>query len=445
MKQKNMVLMVVAVGCGLVAAFLTANMNAKPQQVEMRGVLVAVKDIPVGTTLSEDDLKEFVKLKQLPKDSIGKDVIDTEKDLVGKRLTRAVRTDETFNKADLSKGGVVTIPEGYSMVTLPMNAGQAVAGFAGPGSRVDIVTSVRLENKLTALPLLVNMLVLAIDGQTTYPKEGVFSGVSMVSFAANRSQALVLELAKSRGCQMNLVLRSPDAVQSVLETGYSIESVISLLQDDKNPIRLEGFGGDVNSKKPATGMSIPSVAKMEDPKVTETVKVDEPVKPVEPSKPVEPKVVVKETVKVPVALEDIKAGTPITKDLLADTTKFGTRELPKEFAQDALTHADLSEMLGQVFRTGLGKGQWATKSLVGSQEAKAAPPDEPLLPKGGEPEPAPKAQRRTHDVTIHTSNEARTYRYEEIAPGKLRFLYEVRPDSKPANEAEFKVPEKKVD
>ena len=28
--EKNLILMVVAVGCGLVAAFLTAQMNAKP-------------------------------------------------------------------------------------------------------------------------------------------------------------------------------------------------------------------------------------------------------------------------------------------------------------------------------------------------------------------------------------------------------------------------------
>ena len=31
MKQKNLILMVVAVGCGLVAAFLTTQINAKPK------------------------------------------------------------------------------------------------------------------------------------------------------------------------------------------------------------------------------------------------------------------------------------------------------------------------------------------------------------------------------------------------------------------------------
>ena len=39
MKQKNLILMVVAVGCGLVAAFLTTQINAKPkvEKVEVLG------------------------------------------------------------------------------------------------------------------------------------------------------------------------------------------------------------------------------------------------------------------------------------------------------------------------------------------------------------------------------------------------------------------------
>ena len=54
MKQKNLILMVVAVGCGLVAAFLTTQINAKPK-VEKVEVLVAAKDLPVGTMFTKED------------------------------------------------------------------------------------------------------------------------------------------------------------------------------------------------------------------------------------------------------------------------------------------------------------------------------------------------------------------------------------------------------
>ncbi len=55
MKQKNLILMVVAVGCGLVAAFLTTQINAKPK-VEKIAVWVAAKDLPVGTVFTKAEI-----------------------------------------------------------------------------------------------------------------------------------------------------------------------------------------------------------------------------------------------------------------------------------------------------------------------------------------------------------------------------------------------------
>ena len=64
MKQKNVILMVVAVGCGLVAAFLTSQMSGKTvDQVE---VVVASRDLAVGTTLTAEDLQGAVKVVKRP-------------------------------------------------------------------------------------------------------------------------------------------------------------------------------------------------------------------------------------------------------------------------------------------------------------------------------------------------------------------------------------------
>src|SRR5437879_5882194 len=161
MKQKNIVLMVVAVGCGLVAAFLTSQMSAKPT-IEKVEVIVAAKDLPVGTQLSKEDLKTAVKRKSISKDSVPPTIIETEEELLEKRLTRTVHAEEMINKGDVTKGGVVSIPPGKSMATLPINLGEAVAGFVGPGSKVDVLASVKLENNLIVLPILVDMLVLAV-------------------------------------------------------------------------------------------------------------------------------------------------------------------------------------------------------------------------------------------------------------------------------------------
>jgi len=132
MKQKNVILLVVAVGCGIVAAFLTAQMRAG-QQVEQVDVLVAARDLPVGTTLTREDLKDerLVKIKKLPKDGLPPAFIVDKELLVDKRLARPLRAEETFNPQDLLKGGAITLPKDHNMVSLPVGVGQARPGSSG--------------------------------------------------------------------------------------------------------------------------------------------------------------------------------------------------------------------------------------------------------------------------------------------------------------------------
>ena len=400
MKQKNIVLMVVAVGCGLVAAFLTSQMSAKP--VEKVEVIVAAKDLQVGTQLTREDLKTAIKRKTISKDSLPTTIIENEEELLEKRLTRTVRLDEMINKSDVTKGSLVSIPPGMSMVTLPIGLGQAVAGFVGPGSKVDVLASLRLENNLTALPILVNMLVLAVDGKVGTAEGGVHQSLSMVSFAVNRQQALLLKLAQARACDMSLLLRNPEEPVNENDKGYKIDEVMKLLQDNKNPAKLADPAGEavINKKDPVSeGPTAPT------PSLSKT-----------------------EMVKVPAAIEEIAAGTQITGDLIAE--KFKLIELPKDLAADAVT--DLAALAGDklVLRHGLGKGQWVTKSLFGSAEPKAPPREEFSLPKPG-PSDKTVDVKKTRDVAIHTATGTKHFRYEEVAAGEWKLQGEVNPNQKP--------------
>ena len=75
MKQKNLILMVVAVGCGLVAAFLTTQMNAKPKVETLEATIpyAAFKKIAlsqsvqmqVGASMFELREKNRLALKDL--------------------------------------------------------------------------------------------------------------------------------------------------------------------------------------------------------------------------------------------------------------------------------------------------------------------------------------------------------------------------------------------
>jgi pilus assembly protein CpaB len=168
MKQKNIIMMAVAVGFGLVAALLTSQMSAKTQ-IEMVDVMVAAKDLPVGTSLNKEDVadEKVIKWKKIPRDVVPPGIVESPDELVDKRLSRAIRAEETINRADVTKGGVVTIPPGMQMSTVQLAAHQAVAGFVGPGSRVDVLATVRLSEKIIALPILVDMLVLAVNTDTS--------------------------------------------------------------------------------------------------------------------------------------------------------------------------------------------------------------------------------------------------------------------------------------
>ena len=431
MKQKNLALMSVAVGCGLTAAFLTSRMSAKPPAVETVELLVAVKDLPVGTMLAKDDLPKLTKKKQVSRDAVPAKAVETLDELADKRLTRAVRADEAFNPADLTKGGAVSIPSGMSMTSLQVSVAQAVAGFVGPGSRVDVLASVRMKDKILALPILVNMRVLAVNAEVTYPKEGAFQSVSTVSFAVDQPQALLIKLAQARNCDLSLLLRNPDDKETEADLGYSIEQVIRLLQEDGSKAELKDDGEGRGPKEPPPAKAEPET----------------PVAPPPAPKP--------ETVSVPVAAADLPAGTVLTADLFADPKAFAARELPKDLAADAVT--DFTPFYGQTFRTGLGKGQWATAGLIGPAEGKPGekdtftPPKEAAVkdpPKPAEapkpvekPKPAAKPPvRPIHDLSVHTPSGTRVYRYEEIKPGEWRMTGEVVPAAKPAPPAPAEAP-----
>jgi Flp pilus assembly protein CpaB len=439
MKQKNLILMVVAVGCGLVAAFLTSQMSARSSGVEQIEVIVAAKDLPVGTQLSKDELKTAVKVKKVPKDGLPPAFVTDMNDLVDKRLSRAVRMEETFNPNDLSKGGVITLPPGMDLYSVPLGASQAAAGFVGPGSRVDVLATVRHQNRILAFPLLVNMLVIAVDNNVTYSREGTFPTLSTVSFAVDRKQAMLIDLARTRGCQMSLLLRNTENKENQeRDTKYKIDEVLAMLQDVGNSAQIGGPG--MQPIEDGLKSTPPGAAKVDPKNPADPKTAIEPPKAADPPKP--------ETVKVLVATKDIPAGTRITKDLAADMRLI---ELPKALADEAF--GELSDvLLGKELVHGLAKNQWITGALVGDPTLKPKSDRYEFFPPKDEPKAEPvvgdKPRRNHHDVIIHGVSGSRVFRYEEIRPGEWRLVGEMSPtdrDAKPQAGPEGKQQERQVD
>ena len=413
MKQKNVILMVVAVGCGLVAAFLTAQMSGKT--VEQVDVIIATKDLPVGTVFTKDELKTSTMMKKMPKDGLPPQYVTNPEELLDKRLSRPMRAGETLNPQDLNKG--VALPDGHDLVALSINASQAASGFVVPGSRVDVMASLRLGNTLKVFELLVNTLVLNVNHDMTNNKNGVYADLNQVGFALTRKQAVLLELARARGCTLTIKLRNEKRTAEE-DAKYSIEETIKLLEDPQNPL-VTRTGDDKNPEARKTD-------------TTDVKPVTPGVTPADPAYAPPPSIAL---IKVLVATRDVEPNTLLTNDLIKEA--FVWRDLPKDFAGDAVL--DFTELLGgnKAFKTGVSKNQWVTYTMLGLPNPKASP-QETFVPTKPGPETGPTppvtvvsppvTKRKFIDVAVHGASGTIIHRYEEQPNGKVKKIAELTPE-----------------
>ena len=99
--SKTMILMVVAVGCGLVASFLTSRLlaergNSGPVMVKR---LVAKRNLALGTVIKDPE-KYFVE-KEFPEDSAPKKGYDNFDAIKNQKLTKPVSEDAPITKDDI--------------------------------------------------------------------------------------------------------------------------------------------------------------------------------------------------------------------------------------------------------------------------------------------------------------------------------------------------------
>ncbi|WP_439630492.1 Flp pilus assembly protein CpaB [Gemmata sp.] len=388
MKQKNLVLMGIAVACGLVAAILTANMGGPPK-VETIDLVVAKKDLTTGTAFTKENIEDLTMIAPYPKNAIPPEALPkivTDKQLlIGKRLSRATHANEYFNVADVGNKTQILFEPGKDIMSLPMTAGKAAGGFVGPGSRVDIVASVMEGTKREVLTLLPDMHVLAVDGKQDLTEQTTFPEMRMVSFAVEQKQALLIALANQRNANLELLLRHPDAPKRE----YNYDKVLSTLKNlgDKEAGVL--ITEDKKDTKPEIKM-----------------------------------------VEVYVAKEDIAPNTEIDEELIK--TKFELAKKPAEYHADAVS--DMKPYIGtfKAFKTGVAKNAYVMSSMIGAQAIRGGgtPPevtiDEKPVPMGPvqqqavEIAPWPHAfvpptppEPRTRDVGHHTNKGSIVYRYRE--------------------------------
>jgi len=408
-KQKNILLVAVAVVCGLIAAFLTSQMGAKGkrQEVETVQVPVAAIEIGVGTKIKAEEIDKYVVMKSIAKDAVPQAYVEQADFLKDKRLTRTVRQGEPFNPNDVTLNGFLNPPEGHSVMSASMSTVEAASGFIGPGAHVDIIASVLLKKsqKWVVFPLFLDMLVLAVnsDANPSQVSGGGIPNVGMVSLAVTAEQQLILQGAISRGVTMRMGLRHQDkpAQHKVLKNEEIWDILSDRIEDDK-----------------------------------------------EKAAPVIPTAPVVEMVKVKVPTVDLPAGTAITEDLIAKS--FKDAEYPLSLVpESAVKELKSYATNGDYLLKDLPANYFVPKTFLGPKPKEAAEPKMAKVgpdgtgstPKEGEPmdKPIPLPPKPVYvDVTVQTAKGALKYRYQKMPNGDHKYVGTVRPDaddeeSKPAD------------
>src|SRR5579884_110475 len=230
MKPRTMILMVVAVVCGLVASYLTSRMLAQQgsgAEEEKVKILVAKVKIPMGTKIKDPE-KYFVE-KEFVKGTEPKKAIASFEQLKDKCLNKTINVEVHVTPDDLMTAETIglsnDIPPGMRAVTIQVRSDTVVGGFVLPRSRVDVISTTRTETGPLARIMLQDVLVLAVD--TVHVRDGDKQTIaaSTVTLQVKPDDAERLALASSLG-ELRLVLRSVDDHESVSTRGVKPNDVI---------------------------------------------------------------------------------------------------------------------------------------------------------------------------------------------------------------------------
>ncbi len=221
MRAKSLILLLLALGCGLVASIgisqvIDRNKQPAPAAVETAPILVALK--PINST--ERIKLDKVKLEQWPKDKIPKGALTKPEEVENQRAKITMFEGEPIVRAKLmgeeDRRPTVEVPPGYRLVAAPADSVSAVGNLIQPGDRVDVLVYVKANfnntiNQAGAMTILQDIKVFAVNDQwrSSEDKGSESIAAKTVSLLVTPEQAEKLTLAEQLG-KLKLVLRSPD-------------------------------------------------------------------------------------------------------------------------------------------------------------------------------------------------------------------------------------------
>lgn len=193
-------------------------------------ILVAGRDLPVGTLLKHEDFKMVEWQGTPPAYAVVK-----ADEAVGRGVIANIYAGEPLNPSRLAATGAggglaATIPPGKRAVAVRVNDVVGVAGFVSPGMRVDLLASGNPPNApgnqgTVTRTVLQNIEVLSAGQNIQKDAEGKPVAVQVVNLLVTPEQAEVLSLASS-DTKIQLVLRNPLDTETTKPPGTSLAFIL---------------------------------------------------------------------------------------------------------------------------------------------------------------------------------------------------------------------------
>ena len=239
MRTRSIMLLALALGCGLVASIgISQVMDARsksPDQGERLPVFVALADIGPTQELNAQN----IKLEEWPKNIIPQGALTRLEEVEGKKTRIKIYAGEPILSSKLlganeMTGAAKDIPTGYRVAYVKVDSVSGSSNLILPGDRVDVLVFRQPNNDSNATAakiILQDIKVFAVDTQT----ETAFAAnkdekaeaitAKTISLLVTPKQSEILHAASEIAGSVKLVLRNPDDDEHVVAGGATIGDI----------------------------------------------------------------------------------------------------------------------------------------------------------------------------------------------------------------------------
>jgi pilus assembly protein CpaB len=304
MRPKSIALLLLVLGCGLVASIgITQVMSKRNTDSagagETQSIFVAMTDIGLGDQLNS----QVLQLKQWPKDvEVPAGAISRIDDVEGRRARTKLYAGEPIlenkllSKGASGQGATALIPKGYRVVPVKVDLVSGCSSLILPGDRVDVMVHLTRDPnrdipETSTQTILQDIKVFAVDDVVDLEKDkdGRKSmAAKTISLLVTPEQAAIVMLASQTG-PIGLVMRGWDDDQqtpnaratpgelfgATTKTDRSKETLLES-PDANLTDKTKGFLGFLNSMKGKPAGNSPPPAEQSKPHETWTMRVLKP-------------------------------------------------------------------------------------------------------------------------------------------------------------------------